>query len=155
MLLVGASQGFAPNAASRVAISRTSAPQMKCCTDTGPNFGDNTYARREMLSTPGTGGELPGSVAQHRPAFRGSFGDNTAARAEMLATCGGGGELEGSVAQPTNTFRPSQGDNTWERREMLSTYGGGGELEGSVAYPTNTFSSVVGDNAPAYWGVWP
>ena len=111
MLLVGASQGFAPNAASRVAISRTSAPQMKCCTDTGPNFGDNTYARREMLATMGPGGELPGGVAEHRPAFRSTFGDNTAARAEMLSTMGPGAPIEGGVAQPTNTFYPNIGDN--------------------------------------------
>ena len=44
-----------------------------------PSQGDNTWERREMLSTYGGGGELEGSVAYPTNTFSSVVGDNAPA----------------------------------------------------------------------------
>eukprot|EP00320_Phaeocystis_rex_P021378 CAMPEP_0119072648 /NCGR_PEP_ID=MMETSP1178-20130426/58500_1 /TAXON_ID=33656 /ORGANISM="unid sp, Strain CCMP2000" /LENGTH=139 /DNA_ID=CAMNT_0007054673 /DNA_START=20 /DNA_END=439 /DNA_ORIENTATION=+ len=112
--------------------ARVMAPQMLVRPRVGPDFGDNTYERREKLSTYGGGARTEGSVREETKTFSPHFGDNTyERRASLSQFTGRVVPTQGYTSEATrdsspdftgeaNTFSPDFGDNTYERRRSLS-----------------------------------
>ena len=128
--LAGSCEAFyTPGAVSRAVVTRASAIECHLrprAVSYDPEFGDNTIARRQMLSstanTPGPATRAGGSTT-----FNPHFGDNTISRRKQLSAYG---NTPGPAAReemtrdgsPT-TFNPQFGDNTISRRKQLSAYG--------------------------------
>ena len=150
--LAGSCEAFyTPGAVSRAVVTRASAIECHLrprAVSYDPEFGDNTIARRQMLSstanTPGPATRAGGSTS-----FSPQFGDNTVARRQQLSAYG---NTPGPAAReemtrdgsPT-TFNPQFGDNTISRRKQLSAYG---NTPGPAtrAGGSTTFNPQFGDN---------
>jgi len=99
-----------------------------------PDFGDNTFARREQLSSSHEGVVVPTSPAysdEEKPnasdQFEPFFGDNTYGRREGLSSSHEGVVVPTSPVysdeekpRASDQFEPFFGDNTYGRRAELS-----------------------------------
>merc|ERR1719409_1526609 len=96
-----------------------------------PDFGDNTYDRREELSA-SKGVVVPTSKEQSEwyyednsqqasDQFEPYFGDNTYARRAQLSKTRAGDPKMYGVERSNKRYNPDFGDNTYDRREELST----------------------------------
>jgi len=128
----------------RVAGSRALSPEMKLWGHHSPEFGDNTFMRRESLSaavdTTATTSEITpaqaqwyydGKVVPTQP-YETLFGDNALARKTALSTPSEDTPTTTEVPaaaqgwyydQPhvaPNSYSPAFGDNTYARRASLS-----------------------------------
>ena len=116
-VLVGSCTAYTLTAVPRVG-ARAMSLQMRGPTGS-PHFGDNTFTRRDQLSTYVDGTPAEGSTREPTNTFSPVFGDNTYARREELASFTGNVVPTGSVSQSSKTFSPHFGDNTEERRRSL------------------------------------